>query len=151
MPTLVALFFVALVAMLTAMYVPARDAAAQEGVADAGATSMLAYREGIVNYLNATPTFSGTVPNASASFPYGYTPDGRWSNVVAAGGTLYVYETTAHSPNNSQVLDHLYRKTLSSFMVGRNSGGALVSAKGFATGITVPAAVPNEALLIVGK
>jgi hypothetical protein len=151
MPTMIALFFVAVVAMLSAMQVPAREAAVAEGIADAGATSLLAYREGVIDYLNANPTFAGTVPTASVTFPYGYTADARWTNLVVSGGTLYVYEATAFSPNTGLVLDKLYTKTLSSFMVGRNSGGLLVSAKGFATGITVPAAVPNGALLIVGK
>lgn len=151
MPTAVAIFFVSIIALLSAMYVPAQEARSELVVANARATSLLAYREAVVDYLNANPTFTGTVPDASLTYPWGYVRDTAWTNVVLSGGTLYVYEATANSPNTDQVLDQLYRKTLSSFMVGRNSSGTLVSANGFATGVTVPVAVPNGALLIVGK
>jgi hypothetical protein len=151
MPTAIALFFVAIVALLSATYLPAQEARSELVVANAGATSFLAYREAVIDYLNANATFTGTVPDASLTFPWGYVRDTRWTNLVLSGGALYVYETAANSPNTDQVLDQLYRKTLSSFMVGRNSGGALVSANGFATGVAVPVSVPNGALLIVGK
>jgi hypothetical protein len=49
------------------------------------------------------------------------------------------------------LLDKLYRKTEASFMVGRNTGNMLVSANGFATGITIPSSVPTGSILIVGK
>jgi hypothetical protein len=150
MPTVISLFFLAVVALLSASYLPQQEAQAEISVADAGATSLLAYREAVINYLNANPTFAGTVPDSSLTFPWGYVRDLRWTNTVLSGGTLYVYESTP-SPNSSQVIDELYRKTASSFMVGQNNGGQLVSARGFATGISVPAAVPNGALLIVGK
>jgi hypothetical protein len=91
------------------------------------------------------------VPDASLSFPWGYVRDARWTHLVLAGGALYVYEVSANSPRTDQMLDLLYRKTLSSFMVGRNAGGTLVSANGLATGVAVPAAVPNGAILIFGK
>ena len=151
MPQVVALFFLAIVALTSALYLPERQAQAEVAVADAGATSLLAYRQGVVDFLNTNPSFAGTVPDAAITFPWGYLRDPRWSNFVQAGGTLYVFEAAAHSPHTDQVLDQLYRKTLQSFSVGRNSGGRLVGATGLATGIVVPATVPNGALLIVGK
>lgn len=151
MPTVIALFFLAIMSLMSAMYLPVQKVQAERSIADAGATSLLAYRQAVIDYLNANPTFTGTVPDTSLTFPWGHVRDARWTNVVQAGGTLYVFEAFANSQNSSQVLDQLYRKTMSSFMVGRNSGGQLVSANGFATGVTVPAAVPNGALLIVGK
>lgn len=151
MPTVIALFFLASVSLMSAMYLPSQKVQVELSVADAGATSLLAYRQSVIDYLNANPSFTGSVPDASVTFPWGYVRDPRWTNIVQPGGTLYVYESTANSPNTSQVLDQLYRRTMSSFMVGRNSGGQLVSANGFATGVTVPAAVPNGSLLIVGK
>jgi hypothetical protein len=150
MPLVASVFFVAMVSLLGALYVPAQQAQAVQVVADVGATSLLAYRESVINFLNATPGFTGTVPDASLTFIWGYQRDLRWTNIVN-GGTLYVYEATANSPNTSLILDQLYRKTASSFMVGRNVSGTLVSANGFSTGVTVAAAVPNGALLIVGK
>lgn len=151
MPQVVALFFLAIVALTSALYLPAQKAQGEVAVADAGATSLLAYRQGVIHYLNANPSFTGTVPDASITFPWGYVRDPRWTNYVQSGGTLYVFETSAHSPHTDQVLSQLYRKTLQSFSVGRNSAGQLVGATGLPTGILVPAAVPNGALLIVGK
>ena len=151
MPQVIALFFVAIVALTSALYLPAQQAKGQVAVADAGATSLLAYRQGVIDYLNTNPSFTGTVPDASVTFPWGYVRDPRWTNYVQSGGTLYVFEVTAHSARTDQVLDQLYQKTMKSFSVGRNSAGQLVGATGYATGILVPAAVPNGALLIVGK
>lgn len=150
MPLVASIFFVAMMSLLAALYVPAQQAQAVQAVADVGATSLLAYRESVIDYLNANPTFTGTVPDSSITFVWGYQRDMRWTNLVT-GGTLYVYEIAANSPDTSEVLDQLYRKTAASFMVGRNNAGLLVSANGFATGITVPPAVPDGALLIMGK
>lgn len=150
MPLVASVFFVAMVSLLGALYVPTQEARAAQSVADFSATSILAYRESVINYMNANPGFTGSVPDTSLTPIWGNVRDLRWTNVVS-GGALYVYETVANSPNTSLMLDQLYQKTAKSFMVGRNVSGILVSAKGFATGITVPAAVPNGALLIVGK
>jgi hypothetical protein len=151
MPTFIALFFVAAVAMASTLYLPQQKAQAELALADAGATSLLAYREAVIDYLNANPGFTGTVPDSALSFGWGYARDARWTNLVQVGSALYVYEKTPGSEHTDQVLDQLYRKTVSSFMVGRNAGGLLVSANGFATGVAVPAAVPNGAILMVGK
>jgi hypothetical protein len=151
MPQVVALFFLAIVSLTSALYLPAQKAQGEVAVADAGASSLLAYRQGVIDYLNGNPSFTGTVPDASITFPWGYVRDPRWTNYVQSGGTLYVFEATAHSPRTDQVLDQLYRKTMKSFSVGRNNAGQLVGATGVATGILVPAAVPDGALLIVGK
>jgi hypothetical protein len=151
MPQLIALFFVATVALTSALLLPERQAQGQVALADAGATSLLAYRQGVVDFLNAHATFTGTVPDTAITFPWGYVRDPRWSNRVEAGGTLYVFEAAAHSPHTDQVLDQLYRKTLRSFTVGRNVAGQLVGATGMATGIAVPASVPDGALLMVGR
>jgi len=151
MPLVIALFFLSIVALASALMLPEWQAQADVAVADAGATSLLAYRQGVVDFLNANPSFAGTVPDAVISFPAGYVRDPRWTNLVQAGGTLYVFEAAAHSAHTDQVLDQIHRKTLQSFGVGRNASGQLVGASGFATGILVPATVPNGALLMVGR
>ena len=146
-----ALFFIAMVSLLSALYVPEQEAKTTTAIADVGATSFLAYRESVIDYLNVTPGFtSGTVPDALLTPIWGYQRDARWTNTVS-GGTLYVYETAANSANTAVLLDTLYRKTATSFTVGRNNTGALISANGFATGMTVPATVPNGAILMIGK
>ena len=151
MPTFVALFFLAVVSLVSALQLPQQSAQAELAAADAGATSLLAYRQAVIDYLNANPGFTGTVPDASLALPWGYVRDPRWTHLVQSGSTLYVYEASPGSPRTGQLLDQLYRKSVSSFMVGRNAGGTLVSANGFATGVLVPPAVPNGAILIVGK
>lgn len=148
MPTLVSLFFISMVALAAVLHVPAQEAQMTQAVADVAATSALAYRESVITYLNSNPGFSGTVPDASLTPLWGYQRDARWTNTVVSGA-LYLYETTPSS--NPTMLDLIYRKTLRSFMVGRNQSGFLVSVNGFSTGITVPVAVPNGAILIFGK
>jgi hypothetical protein len=150
MSLVASIFFVAMVSLLGALYVPTQQAQAAHAVADMSATSLLAYRESVINYLNLTPNFAGSVPDTSLTLLWGYVRDSRWTNIVI-NGQLYVYEVNANSPNTSLLLDQLYQKTASSFMVGRNVSGTLVSANGFSTLIIVPTAVPNGALLMVGK
>ena len=150
MPLLIALVFVALAALASARVVPAQAARYEIAAADAAATSFLAYRQGVIDYLNANPTFTGTVPDAVITFPWGYVRDPRWTNLVPSGGTLYVFEASAHSSHTDQVIDQLQRKALRSATVGRNTAGRLVGATGL-VGLTVPAAVPEGALLMIGK
>lgn len=147
MPMMVSLFFIAIVALVTVLHVPAQEQRMVTAVSDSRATSMLAYRASVIDYMNSNPSFVGTVPDASMTFPWGYTRDPRWSNVVESGG-LYVYDASASGDRG--ILDELYRKT-ANFMVGRNFSGTLISARGFASGVTVSATVPNGAIVIVGK
>lgn len=151
MTTAIAMFFLAAVSLVSATWLPAQTVQAEIAVADAAATSLLAYRQAVIDFLNANPAFAGTVPDGSLVFPWGYRRDARWTHLVQGGGTLYVYEARPNPPATSQLLDQLYRKTLTSFTVGRNAAGTLVSANGFTTGIPVPAVVPNGAILIVGR
>ena len=150
MPLALAIFFLSLVALASALRLPQWQAQDEASRGDAAATSLLAYREGVLDFLNANPTFAGTVPDAAIAFPAGYVRDPRWTNYVQAGGSAYVFEMVPRSARD-QVLDQLYRKTLRSFSVGRNARGQLVGATGVATGIGVPASVPDGALLIVGR
>jgi hypothetical protein len=156
MPTMASLMFIALIALMSALYVPEQEARANDAIADSAATSFLGYRESVITYLNSNPsTATGTVPDASLTYPWGYSRDTRWTNTyTASGGTLVVYEATANTAGLSTVLDQLYRKTNKSFSVGRKSADGtsqLISANGFATGIILPASVPNGAIAMVGK
>lgn len=148
MPTLIAIFFAAMVALATVLHVPNQIAAQEQAIADSASTAILAYRESVINYLNTNSAFVGVVPTTSMLPPWGYTPDGRWANIVA-NGSLYVYESTPSGAPG--LLDTVYNQTQKSHTVGRNASGFLVSAKGLSTGIAVPAAVPNGAILIYGK
>lgn len=148
MPLLIVTFFIAMTAMITALNAPQQAVDRQTVIADATATSLLAYREGVINYLNANSGFSGVVTDALFTPLTGAVRNTRWTNVVS-GGSLYVYETSLS--NTPYILDQIYLKTNKSFMVGRNSSGFLVSANGIASGIAVPGVVPNGAVTIVGR
>ena len=141
-------FFISMMSLVGALYVPVQQAQTNLAVADFSSTSFLAYREALIDYLNANPGFTGVVADSSLTYPWGYQRDPRWTNVVS--GTLYVYEVSPNSPNTTLLLERLYQKTDKSFMVGRNVSGMLISANGFSTGVTVPAAVPNGTILIAG-
>lgn len=147
MPLLVTTFFVAMITLLGALYIPQQEARRTIAVANVGATSLLAYRQAVIDYLSVNPTFTGTVANAALTFPWGYVPDLRWTNLVS-NGTLFVYSV---APNTSLMIETLYRMTARSFMLGRNVAGTLVSQNGFSTGIAVPVAIPNGAFVFVGK
>ena len=157
MPTMASLLFISLIALVSALYVPAKETQAATAIANAAATSFLSYREAVINYLTANPgTASGTVPDASLSFAWGYVRDARWTNMYTAtgGGSLVIYESSANTAGVSTMIDQLYRKTDQSFTVGRKASdgsGQLISANGFATGIALPAVVPVGAIAMVGK
>jgi len=142
------MFFVAILAFLVATHEPRETAWAIHAKADVTATSVLAYRESVIDYLNSNSAFTGTVPDASLTYPWGHQRNLAWTNLVSSG-TLYIYEVTPGAGQTVQ--DTIYTKTQRSFMVGRNVSGLLVSAKGVETGITVPAAIPEGSILIVGK
>ncbi len=154
---MVSLFFVAMLALVSSLYVPAQQEQADAAIANAAATSFLSYRESVIDYLNAHPgTASITIPDSSLTYPWGYQRDARWTNYVpaAGAGTLVIYEATPNTQGLSTMLDALYSKTEKSFTVGRKAvdgSGTLLSANGFATGITLPTSVPNGAIVMIGQ
>lgn len=148
MPLLVTTFFIAMMALLAALHVPAQDNQFMSAKANVAATDVLAYREELINYLNANTGFSGAVSDSQITPLWGHQRRTNWTNIVS-NGTMFVYEVTP-SPE-ALLLDTIYTKTSKSFMVGRNSSGTLVSANGLSTGITIPALVPNGSIVIVGK
>jgi hypothetical protein len=148
MPLLITTFFIAMMTLLVALHVPGQENQFIAAKADIAATDVLAYREEVINYLNSNVGFSGAVSDAQITPLWGHQRRANWSNIVT-NGTMYVYEVSP-SPE-VLLLDKIYRKTSRSFMVGRNSSGTLVSANGLSTGITIPLAVPNGSIVIVGK
>lgn len=148
MPLLVITFFIAMMALLVANHVPAEEQKFQSARANVAATDALAYREEVINFLNVTPGFVGTVTDAQITPLWGHQRRLNWSNVVAAN-TLYVYE--ASSSPEKLLLDQIYLKTSKSVFVGRNVAGFLVSANGLNTGISIPVTVPVGAIVMIGK
>lgn len=149
MPVVVAIFFFALFSAYITITVPQKDAQKTAIVADTSAVNMLAYRAALSAYLVSNPTFAGNIPDSSITLPTGMVRDANWTNVVYAQ-TLYVFEAT---PSNLQtLLDAIYLKLDKSYLVGKNSGGNFVNAKGYTTGalpVTAPA-IPSGSIVIIG-
>ena len=112
---------------------------------------MLSYKSAVVAFLNVNAGYSGQVLDASITLPTGMVRDPRWVSVVN-NNVLYVFE---QSPSNSKgLLDLIYKKTSNSILVGTSNGSFLVNAKGYTTGVPIPAmtpAVPSGAIVIVGR
>lgn len=150
MPIAIALLLLSAFAWFGAGELPQLQVRREQALADVAATSLLAYREAVLDHLNAEPGFTGTAPEAALTLPWGQAADPRWAHVLPPGGTLYVY-ARAGSSTPPLLLDALQRKTLQSFLVGRQTGGVLVSAGGWDTGLPVPAAVPEGAVVLAGR
>jgi hypothetical protein len=149
MPIVLALFMLAMLALHASGELGVQEAGREQARVDAAATSFLAYREAVLDHLNTTPGFTGTAADAVLAFPWGYLRDARWTHVVDAHGTLYVHATAGNSA--PLLLPQLQQKTRNGFLLGRQSGGQLVAASGGSTGITVPASVPEGAVVMVGR
>lgn len=150
MPLVVAMFLLAVLSLVTAGALPAQQAAREQARADAAATSFLAYREAVLDYLAAHPGFAGTAGDASLTWPWGYVRDGRWSHVVQPDGALYVYQA-AGTPPVPLLLTELQRRASKPWLLGRASAGQLVDAGGVTIGITLPPAVPAGAVVLSGR
>ena len=118
MPLLVTTFFIAMMALLVELHVPAQENQFMSAKASVAATDVLAYREELINYLNSNTGFSGAVSDSQITPLWGHQRRTNWSNIVS-NGTMFVYEVTP-SPE-TLLLDTIYKKTSRSFMVGRNS------------------------------
>jgi len=148
---LVIIFSVALMSALSVIWLPEKEAAAAVFVSDVRAVNMLSYKSAVVAFLNVNAGYSGQVLDASITLPTGMVRDPRWVSVVN-NNVLYVFE---QSPSNSKgLLDLIYKKTSNSILVGTSNGSFLVNAKGYTTGVPIPAmtpAVPSGAIVIVGR
>lgn len=151
MPMLVIIFAVSLMSALSVIWLPQKEATAAAFVSDVKAVNMLSYKSAVVAFLNANPGYTGQVLDASIALPTGMVRDPRWVSVVN-NNVLYVFEQT---PSNSKgLLDLIYKKTSNSILVGTSNGAFLVNAKGYTTGVAIPAmtpAVPSGAIVIAGR
>lgn len=150
MPLVLAIFLLATVALLQAGALPAQEAQLQQARADAAATSFLAYREAVLDYLVLHPGFTGSAPDAVLAWPWGYARDGRWSHVVQPDGSLFVFQA-AGTTAPPLLLAELQRKASQPWLLGRESGGQLVSARDPSIRLPVPPAVPAGALVLAGR
>jgi hypothetical protein len=144
-------FVIALMASISVLFLPQKEAAVDTFQSDVKAVNMLAYKSAVLTYLNANPGFSGQVADGNITLPTGMVRDTRWVSVVN-NNVLYVFEQT---PSNSRgLLDTIYKKTNKSILVGTSNGSLLVNAKGYTTGVPIPVlspAIPTGAIVIIGR
>ncbi len=142
--------FGALMSAYVAIENPKREFLLLQIQAEVSATNLMAYRKSVVRYLEVNSTATGTISDASlaAFWLPGYTRDANWTNLISSN-TLYVYST---APTRG-TLEVLSEKSNNSLLMGRkhDSNGRLISARGFDTGINLPAAIPNNAIVILGR
>lgn len=119
--------------------------------ADVSATNFLSYRSAVRKYLQANPGATGVISDASlaAFWQLGYVRDANWTNLVD-GGALYVYST---APVENGTLEAIWNRSSENALVGTKSpvNGNLRSFNGFDTGITLPAGIPNNAVVMMGR
>lgn len=150
-PLWIVTLFASLFALYLTVQIPKEEKFSTEVAADVSATNFVAYRKAVQKYLEVNPGATGTISDASLT-PYwlpGYIRDANWTNVIS-GGTLFVYSTTTLKHNT---VNSIYNKSMKSSLVGTKDTGTghLQSPNGFDTGVVLPAAIPNNALVILGK
>lgn len=150
-PIWLTLFFGAVVMMYTAVETPRKAAEIATISADVDATNFFAYRRAVQRYLQANPAATGTVADTSlaAYWLTGYIRNPNWTNFVD-GGALYVYSTATVAP---ATLHTMWDVSSENTLVGTKNptGGRLISFNGFDTGIMLPANIPNNAVVIMGR
>lgn len=151
LPLWIAAVFLALVTFYTGQDMPRKEAVTSAVVSDVSATNFLAYRSAARAYLAANPGASGVIDDAALS-PYwlpGYNRNPLWTNLVQ-GGTLFVYATAA---TERGTVHRLFELTKRSVLVGTKnaSTGRLMSGMGLDTGINLPAAIPDGAVVMIGS
>lgn len=151
LPVWLVVFFGAIYMAYVSVEVPRKQAEEIAIKADVSATNMLSYRRAVQKYMQDHPAATGKIADSSLG-PYwlhGYIRDANWTNLVI-GGDLYVYSTTSV---DKSTLDYLWQKTSENLLFGTKNpvNGRLRSYKGFDTGIVLPASIPNNAVVIMGR
>lgn len=150
-PIFLTAFFGAMIMLYTAMETPKKAEAVMVVKADVSATNFLAYRTAVQRYLQANPGVTGTIADANLTSFWlpGYVRDPNWSNIVD-GDALYVYSTGTVEPGT---LKTIWDRSGENSLAGTKNpaNGRLRSFNGFDTGITLPAGIPNNAVVMMGR
>lgn len=147
-PLVIAFLGAMLITWQLAITQPQQIATWNNVAGDVAAANFWAYRGSTVSYLNANPGATGTVADASLTFPMGYIRNPAWTNVIQ-GGTLYTYSTSALSPST---VDAIARRGSRTMLIGiAQSGGTMNSLTGAASGLTIPAAIAAGSVVVIGN
>lgn len=147
----IVVFFGSIFCAVTAAQTPKEQNFSMQAEADVSASNFMSYRVSVQKYLQANPNATGTITDSALTNFWlpGYIRDTRWSNLIS-GNTLFVYSTTGAAQS---LLEKVYDKSKESYLVGRKNSttGKLESVRGVDTGVLLPASIPNNALVILGK
>lgn len=109
--------------------------------------NMLVYSTYARRYANANPALVGAVNSAAIGFPTWYVPPAQVANYMS-GGKAYVYYTG----QLKGLPYYLVSSTQDGFRAGINVNGVLASPtvpSTATTGLVIPAAVPNGAVVLM--
>ncbi len=127
---------------------PKQIAAWHNTAGDVAAANFWAYRGSVVSYLNTNPGATGTIADASLTFPMGYIRNPAWTNVVESG-TLYTYSVSTLSPDT---VDAIARRGGRTMLIGMaKAGNTMTSITGAASGLTIPAAITAGSVVVIGN
>lgn len=151
LPIWLAVFFGAVFMAYVAVDSPKRQVEATTLAADVSATNFLAYRRAVQKYLQDNPSATGEITDTSLAgyWLQGYIRNTNWTNLVD-GSALYIYAQSSVAP---VTLESLWSKSSDSALLGTKNpaNGRLRSYNGFDTGITLPASIPNNAVVMIGR
>jgi hypothetical protein len=138
-------------ALITARIVPIQLQQYAQARGEIQATNFLAYRDAVQRYINANPSFSGTITGSdlNAYRRFGDVLETDFNNQVT-GGRFYVWQ---RPPVDPYTRNAVYRKTQHSLLVGQKQGGVLWTVAGSSignTGIPLPTTIPEGALVAFG-
>ena len=131
-PVWIALLFLSFVTLFLAVDIPRQKVQYNMVEVARDVTSFMAYRSGVVGYLDANPTVVGHINEMllTSYWPRGYAYDPTlWSNYVdPASKKLYIFSL---SPHNNGMLAKLADRYGGSFFVGtKTAAGNFVSFNG---------------------
>lgn len=150
-PIWIAIVFISLVAFYSASEIPRRESEMAYVSADVGAINFLSYRRAVSKFMDSNPAASGLIDDAALG-PFwqpGYVRDPKWTNEIE-DGALYVYST---APISQDIVVQVHKRTNESLLVGIKDSvtGRLLSPKGFDTGVVLPASIPDNSFVMIGR
>lgn len=141
------LFAFTVVLVKLALVTPDQESMFNNAIASSAASNFLAYRKATSEYTFANPATTGTIPDSSLTFSTGYVRNTAWTNTVQAG-VLYTY---SNRPIAAGTIESIANRSGRTLMVGVANAGQMVSLVQPTVTFTLPAAIPNGAVVMIGN
>jgi hypothetical protein len=117
------------------------DSASFSAESDVRVTNMLIYRNAVIAYAEANPSYAGVAADSALALPSWYRKMHGVNNYVVSGKG-YVF-----AQGRAELSNQLYQKT-KTINVGINKNGVLMSPVAGNTGIALPSAIPLDAVVL---